>query len=169
VINTLFGFSSYLPQADNYVLGFQQNNSIVPANMSVYEDLNLVLMERSNGVVVEFEEGLSEENISDIVNEVSALIGQNPDDILVEYETDEEGNILSIVLYVMDSSTTTLLVNTINSLDKETCEGALCQAKRAYRARSEESLDKAIQHEPLTFIQFILFITALVHIIVTMK
>ena len=67
-------------------------------------------------------------NTTEVINTISTLTGIDSSDIIVGIETDEQGQVLRLVLYVREEEQANVIVDIVQNLDKgDDCSyGTLC-------------------------------------------
>jgi len=120
------------------------NNNRTCVNNKCIDDHNL----NENKWVIEIEmEDVKaiDVNMTEVIDSIATLTGVNENDITVGMITDENGYVISIVVYVDSEETTNSIVEAINNIDKgELCEyGVLC---KTYAVTVKGIEDRAISN-----------------------
>jgi len=90
----------------------------------------------NNNVYIEIETNygyqLNDFNASVLLEEIEEKFGIESDEIIIGYETNEEGYIVHIILYVEDEETANIIITAFNDMDKTNCvNGTFCNTKTA--------------------------------------
>ena len=163
--NSTFSLSSlndllpYFEDDEKYVVGDSENNNVLTGDVVVTRDMNIVIME-VHSVVVVVEAGLTEVNLTELAVAVGELCGVDWRNIIAQVETNESGEIISIVLFFELEDSAVAAVEKINDLDKgSSCtSGVLCLSKKAFLRVEVSSIEASSRCSPILIIASLMLI-----------
>jgi len=131
---------SYLG-SQKYVVGDSDKNSLLTGNTVVSSDMNIIVMNR-NVAVLEMQENSnvkeSEVVLSEVAASVNALTNIDKKTIVILLESDSNGYVTKINVFVPTSQQSKKVSEDVNNLKKDsTCNyGILCKTRGAYSDNS---------------------------------
>jgi len=119
----------------DYVVGDVDKNTVLDEKSKITANTRIVVMER-HAVELEIEKESvvgAEADPHDIATKISAMSGVNVETILVEVETDKNGYVVRVLLFLGSSEQCDVVVNAVNNLKKDgTCPyGIICRVVKA--------------------------------------
>jgi len=103
---------------NTYVIGNLRNNELVNSKSVVLQDMDLIVKKKKIAVVIDMDENNEHVNSSEMAEMISQATGINVKELIVEVTTNEQGQIIRIVVYVDDEQS----ANSIKTMAEE-CRG----------------------------------------------
>ena len=127
----------------DFVVGNSDTHSILKSDHIINGDMHLIVLKK-NMVLVEIEESsvrAADIDLKDIAESVSELTGIGIENILVDYEMDKDGYVVSVTVVLKDGAMCEKVVADVNALEKDgQCEyGVLCRSQSARIVTNEMS------------------------------
>ena len=149
-----------------YAVGDSYTHDSIEANTLVEHDMNLTVMKR-NVIDIDLEPGVDSVNVTDVASTVSAITGIPVDEIIVEVQVDDKGEILRVVVTISDAHSAQVLVDAVNNVDKDHCASEfLCRSKQARINTDYAWLSTGNRHNMLLPTIIMLFASFLITIII---
>jgi len=138
----------YFESKEEYVVGDLNTNELIESNTIVMQDMNIIVNKKDKIVIVEFDDGVREVNISEVANMISEATGIDIKKLIVSVEINEKGEVVRVLLYVDNDAAANTIVDMINGLDRDSsCNaGILCVTRRAYIPIQSEVLEMSYKH-----------------------
>jgi len=128
-------------ESDRYIVGDLDSNDIVDSSMVVTRDVSLVVRIKNEVVVIEFENPvMTEVTMSDVALLISEATGIDMEELILDVVSNEQGQILRIVVYINDSDKANSIKTMIDNIDRtegHCTAGILCRSKPMRVTKSE--------------------------------
>jgi len=142
-LGNMGSLKKYFDDTDYVIVDEKDNNTVYGEKTIVLRDLNLIVR-KSTKIVIELDPvDESEVNETEVISVISQLTGIDEDKIVVKVDTDDKGNVVSIIVYVNEDTNAEVVVEAVNKIntDSDECDsGVLCRKKRAYVVVKDKSI-----------------------------
>jgi len=143
-LSNIRSLTPYLDDTDYVIVDEADNNTAYEGNTIIMNDMNITV-KKSQKIVIELDPvNESEVNQTELISIISNITGINEEDIVVKIDTNDDGKVVSIIVYVnekVNADDVALAVDSIKT-DPDKCEsGILCRKKNVYVVTKERSLE----------------------------